>query len=100
MCSRDDDPTTHDETDALIAAALGPSPSFGSVTLAIERNAARLRNAGPHPFRHPWPRNDRCTVCGEYEEDGPHIAMAVHHIDGNAANNDPANLRLVPIAEH
>lgn len=52
----------------------------------------------PHPFRHPWPRNDRCLDCGEYEEDGPHIAMAVHHIDGDPTNNDPENVRLVPIA--
>ena len=26
--------------------------------------------------------------------------MAVHHIDGDYRNNDPSNLRLVPIKEH
>jgi hypothetical protein len=29
----------------------------------------------PHPFARPTFRgNDRCLTCGEYEEDGPHIA--------------------------
>lgn len=28
----------------------------------------------PHSFRHPaYAMNDHCIVCGEYEEDGPHI---------------------------
>ena len=26
--------------------------------------------------------------------------MAVDHLDGNPSNNDPSNLRLVPIREH
>ena len=28
------------------------------------------------------------------------VSMAVHHIDGNHRNNDPKNLRLVPIRQH
>jgi hypothetical protein len=27
-------------------------------------------------------RNDRCTVCGEYEEDGPHTAAGEPEGDG------------------
>lgn len=58
----------------------------------------------PHPFRPPTVfRNGCCIDCGAYEEDGAHTAgsrSAVHHIDGDPTNNDPRNLRLVPIAEN
>lgn len=40
-------------------------------------------------------RGHKCEVCQESQWCGQAIALEVHHVDGNAANNDPENLKLL-----
>jgi len=40
-------------------------------------------------------RGYSCSVCGLAEWNNKHIVLQLDHIDGNAGNNKPENLRLI-----
>lgn len=78
-------PITEEEVRALVSeivAELGLGPKLAMQVNAIVRHRLMRYLAG-ETRRKLQPGSD----------------MAVHHIDGNPFNTDPANLRLVPMRE-
>lgn len=73
--------------EAIKSAVLEKSRNKFLSGLITERSSIRKHLTREYGYQ--------CSVCNISEWQGQHITLQVDHIDGNAGNNIPANLRLI-----